>query len=52
MNNSELKKLISKKRVELAKIQVKIASGKEKNLKLANNIRKEIARLLTKLNQK
>lgn len=39
--------LIFEKKLELNKIQVKIATGKEKNLKLVKNLRKDIAQLLT-----
>lgn len=43
----ELNTLLAKKRLELGKIQVKILSGKEKNLKAAKHTKKEIAQLMT-----
>lgn len=48
----ELKTFLDKKRLELAKIQVKILSGKEKNLKAAKFVKKEIAQLLTILKER
>lgn len=44
--------LLTKKRLEMSKIQVKILSGKEKNLKTMKFIKKEIAQLLTLINEK
>ncbi len=55
LKNEEIKKLedlVSKKRLLLLKNAVKIASGKEKNLKTAWILRKEIAQILTILKQK
>lgn len=43
----DLEKLVSKQKLELIKNQVKIAGGKEKNLKKSWALRKEIAQLLT-----
>lgn len=50
----DLISLVSKKKVELIKNQVKIAGGAEKNLKKSWNLRKEIAQILTliKINSK
>jgi ribosomal protein L29 len=55
LKNEEIKKLedlVSKKRLLLLKNAVKIASGKEKNLKQAWKERKEIAQILTILKEK
>lgn len=43
----DLEKTVSKLKMDLSKNAVKVAGGKEKNLKVARNIRKEIAQLLT-----
>ena len=43
----ELEKLVSQKKLEVIKNQVKIAGGKQKNLKVAWVLKKEIAQLLT-----
>ena len=48
----ELKDLVSKKKLELIKNQVKILSGKEKNLKKIWGLRKEIAQVLTIIKEK
>lgn len=48
----DLENLVSKKKIELVKNQVKIVSGKEKNLKKAWNLRKEIAQVLSIINIK
>lgn len=48
----ELKNLVSKKKLELIKNQVKILSGKEKNLKKIWALKKEIAQLLTVIKEK
>ena len=48
----ELEKLISKQKLELIKNRVKIASGKEKDLKKSWKIRKEIAQVLTIIKSK
>lgn len=47
----DLEAMISKLKIELSKNQVKIAGGKEKNLKKAWNIKKEIAQILTIMNE-
>jgi len=43
----ELEKILSKDKLDLIKNQVKIAGGKEKNLKKSWALRKEIAQILT-----
>ena len=43
----ELEKMLSKNKLDLIKNQVKIAGGKEKNLKKSWALRKEIAQILT-----
>lgn len=48
----ELKNLVSKKKLELIKNQVKMLSGKEKNLKKIWGLKKEIAQLLTVIKEK
>jgi len=48
----DLVKLVEKQKLELIKNQVKIAGGKEKNLKKSWGLRKEIAQLLTIIKQK
>ena len=48
----EIKDLISKKKLELSKNQVKMLSGKEKNIKKTWELRKEIAQLLTIVKEK
>ena len=48
----ELKSLISKKKLEQIKIQVKMHSGKEKNLKRIWALKKEIAQVLTLIKEK
>lgn len=47
----ELEKMLSKNKLDLIKNQVKIAGGKEKNLKKSWALRKEIAQLLTTIKQ-
>ena len=48
----DLEALVSKKKLELVKNTVKIAGGKEKNLKTAWLIRKEIAQIMTIIKMK
>jgi len=47
----ELEKILSKDKLDLIKNQVKIAGGKEKNLKKSWALRKEIAQILTILSE-
>ena len=49
---NELQDLVLKKKLELVKNTVKIAGGKEKNLKVAWILRKEIAQIMTVLKLK
>lgn len=48
----DLNDLVSKKKLELVKNTVKIAGGKEKNLKVAWTLKKEIAQILTTIKVK
>jgi ribosomal protein L29 len=48
----ELETMVSKQKLELMKNQVKIAGGKEKNLKKSWNLRKEIAQLMSIIKEK
>lgn len=48
----ELETMVSKQKLELMKNQVKIAGGKEKNLKKSWNLRREIAQLLSIIKEK
>lgn len=48
----DLEAMVSKLRMDLSKNQVKIAGGKEKNLKHAWHVKKEIAQILTIIKQK
>ncbi len=43
----DLKKLVKEKKDELKKAQIKLVSGKEKNLKKVKNLKTEIAQMLT-----
>lgn len=48
----DLEVMISKLRLELMKNQVKIAGGKEKNLKKSWSLKKEIAQMQTIIKEK
>ena len=52
MEVKELLSLVNKKKIEVNQTRVKIFSGKEKNLKKVNNLRKEIAQVLTVIQNK
>ena len=43
----EIVVLVEKKKEELGKVKMDIVSGKEKNLRKANSLRKEIAQILS-----
>lgn len=43
----DLEKMLKEKKAELAKIGVNTALGKEKNVKKAANLRREISQILT-----
>ncbi len=47
----ELKELLKKKRKKLQEVEFNLASGRVKNTKKAQNIKKDIARILTILNE-
>lgn len=48
----DLEKMVSKLRIDLMKDEVKIAGGKEKNLKTGWKLKKELAQVLTILKNK
>ncbi len=48
----DLQTLVSKLRMDLMKNEVKVAGGKEKNLKKSWSLRKEISQILTIIKQK
>lgn len=48
----ELLKSVKAKKAELAKLNPKIKSGEEKNLKKAANIRRDVAQILTLIREK
>ncbi len=47
-----LQKMAFEKNVEAAKIKVNMSSGKEKNLRVHRNLRREIAQILTLIREK
>ena len=49
---SELSKMVDEKKTELMKVKMDVLGGKEKNLKKAKGIKKEIAQILTLINIK
>jgi len=49
---AELEKALAGKRTDLAKTVPSLRSGKEKNLKKAKNLRREIAQILTLIREK
>ena len=48
----DLKSILSKKKLELLQNEVKILESKEKNVKLARNLRKEIAQIMSFINER
>lgn len=50
-DEKELQKLLSEKREALRGFKFSVAGGKTKDVKIAHNLKKEIARILTKLNE-
>jgi len=48
----ELVKFVMDKKAEMAKKKVEIYSGREKNLKYFNNLRREVAQAMTLIKQK
>lgn len=48
----DLLKTLKEKKGELAKVEIDIKAGKEKNLKKGNNLRRDIARILTIVKEK
>lgn len=48
----ELNKIVAEKKLEKEKTKMKAVAGKEKNLKLAKNLSKEIAKILTLIREK
>ncbi len=49
---ADLKSEADKLKATLAEISVKIASSKEKNLKARKNVRRDLAQVLTLINEK
>lgn len=47
-----LKKLANEKRLEASKKRMEIVGGKEKNLKATNNLRHDLAQILTVIREK
>mgnify|MGYP001125022654 CR=1 FL=1 len=48
----ELQKLVTEKKEKLRQLRFDLVSGKVKNVREIRNLKKEIARILTLLNQK
>lgn len=48
----ELEKLVVEKRLDLAKVQAELRLDRVKNVKVANNLRRKIAQLMTILHEK
>jgi len=51
-SSAELAKMLDDKTADLEKVRLDLVSGKEKNLKKAKNLKKEIAQVLTVINEK
>ncbi len=52
MSSQDLNKKVSELKKKLSDMRFKIAGNQVKNVKEAGNIRKEVARMLTMLNEK
>ena len=50
-NESELQKLLDKTREKLSKVSIEVMQGKTKNTSQAKFLRKDIARIMTVLNE-
>ena len=48
----DLKKIVSEKKIAGQKAKMAVSGGKEKNLKLVANLRREIAKILTLIREK
>lgn len=48
----DLNKILGEKKAELEKVMVNVPAGKEKNLKKANNLRRDISQILTIIREK
>lgn len=48
----ELEKLVAETKTQLNKLKIEVLSGKNKNKRMGRSLRKEIAQLLTIINQK
>lgn len=48
----ELKKLVTERRLETEKAKMAVSGGKEKNLKSFNNLKREVAKILTLIREK
>ncbi len=51
LNISDLEKMISEKRLEISELSKKVVKGSEKNVKKIGVQKKELARMLTVLNE-
>lgn len=48
----DLNKILGEKKTKLEKLMVNISAGKEKNLKSASNLRRDISQILTIMREK
>ena len=48
----DLKKLSSEKKLEAKKVRMNMTAGKEKNLKIFRNVRRDIAQIMTVIREK
>lgn len=48
----DLNKILADKKTELEKVLVNVSAGKEKNLKSAKNLRRDISQILTIVQEK
>ena len=48
----DLEKMLKEKKADVAKTEVNTVAGKEKNVKKANNLRREISQILTLIQER
>lgn len=48
----DLEKMLKEKKAEVAKTEINTVAGKEKNVKKANNLRREISQILTLIRER
>ena len=48
----DLEKMLKEKKADVAKTEVNTVAGKEKNVKKANNLRREISQILTLIRER